>query len=91
MVLQGFEERGDDGSSGDRRYEGAGGDAGGRVHKQELREATPRGSGHWLLSMLWHSRRLQVVSVPYGNVAGHSSLLLLWKLLPVTVGVSDCI
>lgn len=27
MVLRGFEERGDDGSSGDRRYEGAGGEA----------------------------------------------------------------
>lgn len=45
MVLQGFEEQDDDGSSRDRRYEGAGDEAGGLVQKQELREATPHGSG----------------------------------------------
>ena len=86
MVLQGFEERDGDGSSGDGWYGGTMGDAGGPVQKQALREAMPRGCGRWLISVLWHSRRLQLISVPYGNVVGDSSLLLLWKLLPVIRG-----
>jgi len=86
MVLRGFEERNGDGSSGDGWYGGTAGAAAGPVQKQALGEAMACGSGRWLISELWHSRHLQLISVPCGNVAGDSALLLLWKLLPVIRG-----